>query len=108
MKKVFLIALLVLSVGIIGCDKAEASGSWDPCSSKYGSQIWNSCIEDRRNEVGVGTDIVLYEGKDGEVLNRLTVEYRYDWANGENKTYLFATSKLADILAAAKGLINRD
>jgi len=106
MKKLLLVSLLALAVCFIGLAKAEASGNWDPCSSHIGSKIWNSCIakEKRRNEVGVGGDLIVYEGQDGDLLNQVHGEYRYDWQNGEHKTYAVATSKLADIKDHAKNL----
>jgi uncharacterized lipoprotein YehR (DUF1307 family) len=93
MKKLFLIALLVVSVGIIGCDKAEASKKYDPCQSKHFSKIINECgsdeVREKHNaEIGVGMDITLYEDKtEGAIIDRISEEYRYDWQNGEHTAY---------------------
>jgi len=62
-----------------------------------------------KNEYGVGADIILHEGAEGELLNKAHTEYRFDWNNdeGNHKVYLVGTSKLADIWAKAKALFNK-
>jgi hypothetical protein len=105
MRKAFVL-MLILAVCFIVVGKAEARGNWDPCSSHIGSKIWNSCIEieKRRNEIGVGVDVIVYEGEEGDLLNKVTGEYKYDWQNGEHSAYAVATTKLSDIKAHVKEL----
>ena len=63
---------------------------------------------EEENEWGVGTDVILHEGADGEILNKVTGEYKFDMNNNEHKGYLVATTKLADIWDKVKGLFNRE
>jgi len=49
-------------------------------------------------KAGVGTDIVLYEGKYGDVLNKVTVEYKYNWEQTEHSVFTVATFKLVDLV----------
>ena len=62
---------------------------------------------DIENEYGVGTDIIIHEGKDGQVINQVHAEYRYDFEADNHKTYVVATSKLSDIWAKVKSIFNR-
>jgi hypothetical protein len=111
MKKLFLIALLVVSVGIIGCDKAEASKKYDPCQSKHFSKIINECGIDNVHEkkdtaVGVGVDITLYEDKsEGAIIDRISEEYRYDWNEGEHSAF---TVFRVNIWKHVKKLVKKD
>jgi hypothetical protein len=64
--KRWIFVLLVLCVAFVGCQakEAEARGG-DPCKSFLGS-VLNECIaeadvDDLRMEIGVGTDIKLWE-----------------------------------------------
>ena len=60
MKKLVLI-LLIACVAFIGCEKA-AEADFNPCDSKL-SGIFNDCIDqdDARAEIGIGSDIKLWE-----------------------------------------------
>ncbi len=45
----------------------------------------------KRFEVGVGADVTIFEDKsEGAIINKVTEEYRYDWANGEHQAYTVA------------------
>jgi len=104
MKKLFMICLCLAVAGIIGCSKG---------SQEAEASHWKKATildhEAQGNEYGVGTDVILHEGEDGEILNKVTAEYRYDWNNevGNHKAYVVATTKLADIWAKLKGLLNK-
>ncbi len=42
----------------------------------------------RKFEVGIGADVTLYEDKSAKaIVDKVTEEYRYDWANGEHQAY---------------------
>jgi len=64
-------------------------------------------VDTQQDEWGVGTDVIIHEGKDGEILNKVTGEYKFDMNNNEHKGYLVATTKLADIWNKITGLFNR-
>ncbi len=43
--------------------------------------------EDKKKfEVGVGADVTLYEDE-GALVEKVTEEYRYDWANSDHQAY---------------------
>jgi len=80
------------------------------CEGPFGS-ILNKCVETvekERSEVGVGGDLIFYEGNDGDVLNQVTAEYRYDWQNGNQSTYLVATAKIVDVIDNIKSIFNKE
>ena len=62
---------------------------------------------ERRNPLGVGADVILHEGSEGELLNKVHGEYRWDWQNDEHSVFAIVTTKLEDVWGAIKGLVNR-
>ena len=64
MKKV-LVLVLILAIGLIGYNPAEARGL--DCSSAFGIAILNECVEhpqaEEKLEAGVGLDIPLYKSE---------------------------------------------
>ena len=89
---------MVAAVGIIGCSQEVEAHS---------TTIINQLEDDKDIELGLGADLILLEGKDGDLLNKVTTEYKYDFNNDDNHSvYLVGTIKLADIVAKIKG--NRD
>jgi len=101
--KLFLIALIAV---FLVTPTAYAKGSPD-CDGFFG-QLWNAChgveVYKHRTEVGVGADVILYEGEEGDLLNQAHGEYRYDWQNGDSKVYAVATTKLVDVKDHVKAL----
>ena len=76
----------------------------EPCDTPFG-QILNECIShpvsDKESaEVGVGVDVILYEGN--FLVNTVTVEYKYDWANVDHQTYVVGTVRLKDLVELVK------
>jgi hypothetical protein len=110
MKRLFFILIAVALIS--GCSQ-EAEAGEKSCDSGWWSKVANECVthpspKERRNEVGVGADVILHEGEEGEVLNQVHAEYRYDWQNGEHKAYAVATTKLSDIWAKVKSLFKKE
>lgn len=112
MKRWLIVLVLVGLVGLVGCaGEAEARG--DVCDS-FLSSVLNEChkvahptADKVSAELGVGLDLILYEGKEGQLLNKVTGEYRYDINNSTHQSYAVATSKLTDIWTAIKSLFGR-
>jgi hypothetical protein len=107
MKKLIALLIVVGLMGFVGT--AEAGGS--SCEG-YKGKLLNRCHNvvhpDHPDEWGIGTDVILHEGKEGDVINQVHGEYRWDANNGAHKGYLVSTSKLADVWAKLKALVNRD
>jgi hypothetical protein len=59
-------------------------------------------------EAGIGLDVVVHEGKDGEIVNKVTLENKFDWNNGEQSHYAVVTTKLADVVDKVKSLFNKE
>jgi len=109
MKKLLLISLLILAVGIVGCAKeAEARGyKGDICDSPLGS-ILNKCVghptaDKELMPIGVGLDLVMYESDVKDITYKLTAEYKYDIRNSESTLFGVITLKLQDIINKIKG-----
>ena len=81
---------------LIGCLTA-------PTAYAHSTTIINVDNE-RRTELGVGMDLILHEGKEGELINKVTAEGKYDWQNGDAGIYAVVTTKLSDIVDKIKGL----
>jgi len=112
MKKVLLTAAMIFVAGNV-----YASGSLD-CDNHFANKILNKCVvhpkvvhptqDKRETAVGAGVDVILHEGKDGDVLNKVAGEYRYDVNNSEHSAYVVATTKLSDIWAKLKSIFNKE
>ena len=110
MKKVLLIV-----VCLVFLSATAYAGEELDCDS-YGGLIGdykNDCYphhektDEKDAEIGVGVDIIVHEGDEGSILNKVTVEYKYDINNDDHKTYAVATSKLSDIWAKVKSIFKR-
>jgi hypothetical protein len=96
------------------CGVAQAYVGVDVCDSHFG-KIYNKCVshpnqivsDKKSTEVGIGTDLLFYEGAYGDVLNEVTGEYRYDWANAEHQAYAVARIRVKDLVTKLRGLLNR-
>lgn len=109
MKRVILVfTVLFVALAV----SAQAGNYEDPCQSPYFSKVINECgvdandmREDRRFEVGMGVDVTLYEDKgEGAIVEKVTEEYRYDWANGEHSAY---TVVHVNLFQKIKGLLSK-
>jgi uncharacterized protein YcnI len=111
MRKVLIMAVCLLIVCAFTAT-AYAGEYEKSCDEGWWSKVANECVthptSKRRNEVGAGVDVIRHESKDGEILNKVTGEYKYDWQNGEHKSYVVATTKLEDIWAKVKSIFNKD
>ncbi|GAG07757.1 unnamed protein product [marine sediment metagenome] len=107
-KRLFLIMMLVSFFAVVGCaGEAEARGSKNPCESFLGPLL-NECVEfpvvvhpspdKRRTELGVGVDLVVYEGLLSDISYKITGEYKFDLSNGEHQAYAVVTIKLMEII----------
>jgi len=67
----------------------------------------NTHRDEKDAEIGVGVDVVVYEGDEGELLNKATVEYKYDINNDDHATYAVVTTKLSDVWAKVKSIFDR-
>lgn len=98
--------LLIATTGHAGIniDSNNAENSYNTenfynTTNQYTTEEFNTYVNEttinekskRRMEVGVGVDVTLYEDKHkNAVINKVTEEYRYDWANGEQQAYTVA------------------
>jgi len=104
-RKTLMIGLCLLIAGIIGCSKGSQEVE---ASYEYESSVTNVFSEvDKKDSWGVGQDLIMYEGKEGDIINQVHGEYRWDGNNGSHSGYLVNTSKVADIVAWVKGLFNK-
>ena len=118
MRKLSLIAVLVASFMMLTSTSFARGSKGNPCDSKILGPILNECSphtvdtdtwrDEKEAELGVGVDLIVYEGKEGQILNKVTGEYRYDVNNEDHKGYVVATSKLADIWSTVKGVFTKD
>jgi hypothetical protein len=93
------------------------AGGEKSCESGFWSKILNECSphtvdtdthrDEKDAEIGVGVDVIVHEGEDGEVLNKVAVEYKYDINNDDHKTYAVATTKLSDVWAKVKSIFKK-
>lgn len=110
MKKLIAV-VVILGLWFCGPTIAYAGGSYD-CSSGFWSKVANKCVThpsfpERRNPVGLGADVVLFEGAEGEVLDQVHTEYRWDFQNDEHSVFAVATTKLEDVWNAVQRLWGR-
>ena len=97
---------IVLACAIFaGCSQEAEASRRGRCDRSEASCV--TCEKDG-DEWGVGTDLVLYEGKDGQIINKVTGEYRFDMNNNDHKGYAVVTSKLSDIAEKIKSLFNKE
>lgn len=102
MKKLLLISLLILAVGIVGCAKeAEAKSYKDPCDGPLGA-ILNSCSphtidtdtntqnKPKGSTYGAGADIVLWENETGKLdfIEEVVAEYKYEARYHDHSGYV--------------------
>lgn len=112
MKK-FLIALIIVGLygtyAYAGEKTCENSNFWNAVANECSPHTVDTDThrDDKDAEIGVGVDVIVHEGKEGEVLNKVTVEYKYDINNDDHKTYAVATTKLSDVWAKVKSIFNR-
>jgi len=110
----------ILCFSIFFCGQTAYAGGEKTCdNSNFWNAVANECSphtvdtdtdthrDDKDAEIGVGVDVVVHEGKEESVLNKVTVEYKYDINNEDHKTYVVATTKLSDVWAKVKNLFNR-
>ena len=96
MKK--LLAVLFIAALIAGCGGAAEA-------HEYAAKDHSHYSDSDDVELGLGMDLILHEGEDGDLLNQLTAEYKYDFNNDDSSSfYLVGKIKLADIVSKIKGL----
>lgn len=107
MKKVLLIALVILCFALVGQAEARGYKGKDICDTPFGS-IMNKCVSHPTADkelmpIGVGLDLILLESDIEEITYKITAEYKYDVRNSEQTLYGVVTLKLADIVKKIKG-----
>ena len=92
--------LLILAVMMLAAIPAHANFS---CDSEIGNAILNKCVVhppdqdtifERENPLGVGVDLVIYEGNH-PLLEEVTVEARFDLENEEESVFFVARVNVA-------------
>ena len=103
--------VIVMAGGVVFADNADTSHWYQETSgASYDNPIFNqwlnhthsTYIEQRRNPVGVGLDLVVYEGEG--LLEAGTVETKYDWQNDEGS--VFVVGKI-NLYKSIKVLLNK-
>jgi hypothetical protein len=69
MRKLFLVGICLIAIGIIGCSKGsqEVEAGEIDCDSKFGQYVLNKCDPhpkaEEKIEAGVGVDVALYKSE---------------------------------------------
>ena len=109
MKKLVILVVLMA----LFCIPAYASGL--DCSSPLGGAILNSCVQhppdrdtifDREDPIGIGVNFVAWQDDNNEipVIDEVTIEPRWDFANDETSLFFIAR---ANIWQEAKKLFQK-